>query len=127
PRAASRSRGRRARVTGAADPFGMLWAERPVRRTFLLWSIAAIALQFGYYGANSWLPSYLVKDLGVNIQSMGWYVAGTYTMMVVGKIITGYLADRLRTPRDVGRLGSAHGNLSAAAHFCRHAGQRGVS
>jgi AAHS family cis,cis-muconate transporter-like MFS transporter len=24
---------------------------------------------------------------------MGWYVAGTYTMMVVGKIITGYLAD----------------------------------
>ena len=42
---------------------------------------------------NSWLPSYLVKDLGVNLQSMGWYIAGTYTMMVVGKVITGYLAD----------------------------------
>lgn len=24
---------------------------------------------------------------------MGWYVAGTYTMMVVGKVATGYLAD----------------------------------
>jgi AAHS family cis,cis-muconate transporter-like MFS transporter len=76
-----------------ARPFRMLWADPSSRRTFLLWSLAAIALQFGYYGANSWLPSYLVKDLGVNVQSMGWYVAGTYTMMVLGKIITGYLAD----------------------------------
>jgi AAHS family cis,cis-muconate transporter-like MFS transporter len=77
----------------AASPFRTLWLERPLRRTFLLWTVAAIALQFGYYGANSWLPSYLVKDLGVNVQSMGWYVAGTYTMMVIGKIVTGYLAD----------------------------------
>lgn len=76
-----------------ASPFRLLWADPPLRRTFLLWTIAAIALQFGYYGANSWLPSYLVKDLGVKVQSMGWYVAGTYTMMVIGKIITGYLAD----------------------------------
>ena len=62
-------------VPHAVDSKGRL------RRTFLLWTVAAIALQFGYYGANSWLPSYLVKDLGVNVQSMGWYVAGTYTMM----------------------------------------------
>ncbi len=79
--------------TQAGGTFGMLWADRPVRRTFLLWTVTAIALQFGYYGANSWLPSYLVKDLNVNVQSMGWYVAGTYTMMVIGKIVTGYLAD----------------------------------
>jgi AAHS family cis,cis-muconate transporter-like MFS transporter len=80
---------------GGAGPstFSLLWNRPSVRRTFLLWSIAAVALQFGYYGANTWLPSYLVKDLGVNLQTMGWYVAGTYFMMVVGKIITGYLAD----------------------------------
>ena len=64
-----------------------------LRRTFLLWTVAAIALQFSYYGANSWLPSYLAKDLGVNAQSTGWYVACTYTMMVVGKVITGWLGD----------------------------------
>lgn len=75
------------------SPFTTLWADPALRRTFLLWTAAAIALQFGYYGANSWLPSYLVTDLGVNVQSMGWYVAGTYAMMVVGKILTGYLAD----------------------------------
>jgi AAHS family cis,cis-muconate transporter-like MFS transporter len=86
---------RRGPTGGAAgiSPFRALWADPPRRRTFLQWSVAAIALQFGYYGANSWLPSYLVKDLGVNVQSMGWYVAGTYTMMIIGKIITGYLAD----------------------------------
>src|SRR4029079_8360841 len=54
----------------------------------------AIALQFGYYGANTWLPSYLVKDLGVNLQSMGWYVALTYTMGFLGKVLCGWLADR---------------------------------
>lgn len=74
-------------------PFFVMWVDARLRSTFLLWSVAAIALQFGYYGANSWLPSYLVKDLGVSLQNTGWYVAGTYTMMVMGKIITGLLAD----------------------------------
>lgn len=79
--------------SAGASPLRTLWVDRSLRRTFLLWTVAATALQFGYYGANSWLPSYLVKDLRVNVQSMGWYVAGTYTMMVIGKIVTGYLAD----------------------------------
>lgn len=89
----SQDRNRAMPDAGGASTFTRLWADPATRRTFLLWSVAAIALQFGYYGANSWLPSYLVKDLGVNLQSMGWYVAGTYTMMVFGKILTGYLAD----------------------------------
>ena len=74
--------------------FAQLWREPALRRSFVLWTLTSIALQFGYYGANSWLPSYLVKDLHVNLQSMGWYVAGTYTMMIFGKVLTGYLADR---------------------------------
>jgi MFS transporter, AAHS family, cis,cis-muconate transporter len=73
--------------------FQVLWSDRSTRRTFLLWTATSIALQFGYYGANTWLPSYLVRDLGVNLQSMGWYIALTYTMMVLGKVLTGYLAD----------------------------------
>ena len=86
---------RRSAAPGIAriTPFAVLWKDPALRRTFLLWTVAAIALQFGYYGANTWLPSYLVKDLGANLQTMGWYVAGTYLMMVVGKIVTGYLAD----------------------------------
>jgi MFS transporter, AAHS family, cis,cis-muconate transporter len=78
-----------------SDPgvFAQLWREPALRRSFVLWTLTSIALQFGYYGANSWLPSYLVKDLHVDLQRMGWYVAGTYTMMVFGKVLTGYLAD----------------------------------
>jgi MFS transporter, AAHS family, cis,cis-muconate transporter len=83
---------RRARGAGAGT-FQLLWNNPVLRRTFILWSLTSIALQFGYYGANTWLPSYLVKDLGVNLQNMGWYVAATYTMGVVGKIVTGYVAD----------------------------------
>jgi AAHS family cis,cis-muconate transporter-like MFS transporter len=73
--------------------FAGLWRNPASRRSFILWTLTSIALQFGYYGANTWLPSYLVRELGVNLQNMGWYVAATYTMMSVGKIVTGYLAD----------------------------------
>jgi AAHS family cis,cis-muconate transporter-like MFS transporter len=79
--------------TTEATGFSGLWSNPLTRRNFLLWTLASIALQFGYYGANTWLPSYLVRDLGVNLQSMGWYVAATYTMMCLGKILTGYAAD----------------------------------
>jgi AAHS family cis,cis-muconate transporter-like MFS transporter len=34
-----------------------------------------------------------VKDLDINLQNMGWYVAATYAMGVLGKVITGFLAD----------------------------------
>jgi AAHS family cis,cis-muconate transporter-like MFS transporter len=77
----------------AAGGFTALLREPMIRSMFILWTLATIALQFGYYGANTWLPSYLVRDLGVNLEHTGWYMAGTYTMMCVGKVITGYLAD----------------------------------
>ena len=83
----------RAATVSTRVGFSGLWNDAAVWRTFVLWTITSIALQFGYYGANTWLPSYLVKDLHVNLQSMGWYVAATYTMMCLGKIVTGYFAD----------------------------------
>lgn len=76
------------------NEFALLWADKGIRSTFILWSLTSIALQFGYYGANTWLPSYLVKDMGVNLKNMGWYVAAMYTMMVIGKVLTGILADK---------------------------------
>jgi AAHS family cis,cis-muconate transporter-like MFS transporter len=74
-------------------PFGALWGDAPARRVFLLWSVASFCLQFGYYGATAWLPSYLAKDLHINVQNAGWYLAGTYTMTVLGKISVGCLSD----------------------------------
>jgi AAHS family cis,cis-muconate transporter-like MFS transporter len=77
------------------NEYAQLWANKPVRYTFIAWCFTAIALQFGYYGANIWLPSYLVKDLGVDLKSMGWFVAVTYGAMMLGKSAAGYLADRV--------------------------------
>lgn len=73
--------------------YARIWADRSTRRLFLLWCVTSIALQFGYYGANTWLPSYLVKDLGVNLKAMAWYMAATYSCMILGKVAAGYLAD----------------------------------
>jgi AAHS family cis,cis-muconate transporter-like MFS transporter len=85
---------RNARALAAtARPLAALLEDPAVLRTLLLWTVASIALQFGYYGANTWLPSYLVRDLGVSTQSMGWFVASTYSMTVVGKIVCGWLGD----------------------------------
>jgi len=75
------------------NEYAQIWKDKTIRRIFILWSITSIGLQFGYYGANTWLPSYLVKDLGVNLKNMGWYLAATYTCMILGKVITGYLGD----------------------------------
>jgi AAHS family cis,cis-muconate transporter-like MFS transporter len=88
---AARQKARTAEKT--VNEYTQIWKDKSVRRVFIFWSIASIALQFSYYGANTWLPSYLVRDLGVNLKNMGWYLAATYTCMIVGKVITGYLGD----------------------------------
>ncbi|GHT78073.1 MFS transporter [Actinomycetota bacterium] len=77
------------------NEYAKIWNNKSVRKVFLVWAIANIALQFGYYGANTWLPSYLVTDLGMDLKNMSLYIAGTYTAMVAGKILAGFLADRL--------------------------------
>ena len=88
---ASREAARKAGKRG--NEFAKVWADKSVRKIFIAWSLTAIALQFGYYGVNTWLPSYMVKELGVNLKNMGWYVASTYAATVVGKIVAGSLTD----------------------------------
>jgi AAHS family cis,cis-muconate transporter-like MFS transporter len=35
----------------------------------------------------------MVKELGVNLKNMGWFIASTYTATVMGKILAGWLGD----------------------------------
>ena len=109
-------------ATGNA--FREIWNSRPELRNLLLWTITTIALQFGYYGANSWLPSYLVKDLGVNLQSMGWYVAATYAMMMSARSSLAIVTSIAQDP--LGRIVSLDRRIPAARYPLRDAGQRGV-
>lgn len=77
------------------NQFAQLWANPQVRKFFLLWSLTSICLQYGYYGANTWLPSYMVRELGVDLKSMGWFLAATYSMGILSKPVVGWLGDKV--------------------------------
>jgi AAHS family cis,cis-muconate transporter-like MFS transporter len=62
-------------------------------RIFVLWTLTSCFLQFGYYGVNNWLPTYIVNELNFNFTTMTGYLVGTYLAMILGKIVAGYLAD----------------------------------
>lgn len=86
-----------------------IWRDKRVRKYFLLWMVTSTLLQFGYFGVNTWLPSYVATELGVNFKSMTNYIVGTYTAAIVGKVVTGWLADRFgrRVMFAVGGLATA--------------------
>lgn len=70
-----------------------IFADPGRRRIFILWTLTSCFLQFGYYGVNNWLPTYIVNELDFNFTTMTGYLVGTYVAMILGKIIAGYLAD----------------------------------
>ena len=94
---AARAAARAAALQGAKkeNEFAAIWRDKKVRFTFIIWAVASFGLQYGYYGANTWLPSYLVKDLGVNLKNMGWFLAATYSMGIISKPIVGWLGDKI--------------------------------
>jgi AAHS family cis,cis-muconate transporter-like MFS transporter len=82
--------------TAASRPTGQwsaVLASPGQRRIFILWTLTSCFLQFGYYGVNNWLPTYLVSELAFDFTRMTGYLIGTYVAMIVGKIVAGYLAD----------------------------------
>jgi AAHS family cis,cis-muconate transporter-like MFS transporter len=70
-----------------------VFATSQRRKVFALWTLTSCFLQFGYYGVNNWLPTYIVNELEFNFTAMTGYLVGTYVAMILGKIIAGYLAD----------------------------------
>jgi AAHS family cis,cis-muconate transporter-like MFS transporter len=70
-----------------------VFASPQRRRIFVLWTLTSCFLQFGYYGVNNWLPTYVVSELKFDFTKMTGYLVGTYVAMIFGKIVAGYLAD----------------------------------
>lgn len=93
----------------AQSTWKLIFQDKANRRMFLLWALTAGFLQFGYYGVNNWMPSYLESELGMKFKEMTSYMVGTYTAMILGKILAGYMADRLgrRFTYAFGAIGSA--------------------
>ncbi|MEL7935926.1 MFS transporter [Pseudomonas delhiensis] len=86
-----------------------LLGEPATRRMFLLWALTSCFLLFGYYGTNNWMPSYLESELGMNFKSMTGYMVGTYTAMILGKVVAGMASDYFgrRATFAAGAIGSA--------------------
>ncbi|WP_421546869.1 MFS transporter [Pseudomonas sp. QD4] len=102
PRTWTRSKG--------AGTFRQIWNDPAANRMFIFWALTACFLQFGYFGVNNWMPSYLEGELGIKFKSMTTYMVGTYTAMIVGKILAGIAADKFGR-----RATFAFGTLSTAA------------
>lgn len=75
--------------------FKLIFQDKRNRNMFILWALTAGFLQFGYYGVNNWMPSYLESELGMKFKEMTAYMVGTYTAMILGKILAGFMADKL--------------------------------
>jgi AAHS family cis,cis-muconate transporter-like MFS transporter len=79
--------------TEQKNQWQVIFADRGYRKSFILWTLTAGFLQFGYYGVNNWLPTYVVNELKFDFRQMTGYLVGTYLAMILGKIVAGYLAD----------------------------------
>ncbi len=66
-----------------ASQWKAVFASPRQRRVFVLWSLTACFLQFGYYGVNNWLPTYLVNELGFNFTTMTGYATAAFIPVIV--------------------------------------------
>ncbi|WP_180036647.1 MULTISPECIES: MFS transporter [unclassified Acinetobacter] len=96
-------------VAKSESTWKMIFQDKRNRNMFILWALTAGFLQFGYYGVNNWMPSYLESELGMKFKEMTAYMVGTYTAMILGKILAGYMADKLgrRFTYAFGAIGTA--------------------
>ncbi|WP_284036563.1 MFS transporter [Neobacillus sp. 114] len=86
-----------------------IFKEPKLRSIFIFWIFTSTFLQFGFYGVGTWLPTYLVEDLGFDFKKMTGYLVGTYTALIFGKILAGWLADLIgrRAVYAIGGLSTA--------------------
>ncbi|MFC6300266.1 MFS transporter [Pseudomonas sp. CCM 7893] len=80
--------------TGPKEKYKQIFSDPMAGRMFILWAITAAFLQFGNYGVNNWMPSYLEGELGMKFNLMTTFLVGSYSAMIVGKVIAGVAADR---------------------------------
>lgn len=83
------------KTTQAESTWKLIFQDKKNRNMFILWALTAGFLQFGYYGVNNWMPSYLESELGMKFKEMTAYMVGTYTAMILGKVLAGFMADKL--------------------------------
>lgn len=64
-------------------------------RNFYFMSILLFCHQSIYWGTNTWLTTFLVKQHGLNIKEMGFFVSAPYIIAVFATLIGGLLMDKV--------------------------------
>ena len=86
-------------AAGPKHPVGMLDVFQLFRYP-IMWVCAGI--QFVRFGVatsfNFWLPSLLVADRGLSLQTAGFITAMSFALIAPSNAIGGYVSDRLRNP-----------------------------
>lgn len=73
----------------------------PLRRTTLLGTLMAALVLTGYWGAMTWLPTYLTTERGLPSESMTWFVTILNIGIFLGYNGFGLLADRIGRRRTI--------------------------
>ncbi|OYN95579.1 MFS transporter [Enemella evansiae] len=69
--------------------------ERGYARVTVLASIVASLAFIAYYGASTWLPSYLINERGLSSRTVGVFMTVLNLGMFLGYFAFGWLADRI--------------------------------
>lgn len=72
-----------------------------LRVTTILGTLAATCALVGYWGANTWIPTYLIKERGLGTASMTAFVILLNVGMFTGLHFFGWLGDRIGRDRAV--------------------------
>lgn len=87
-----------------------LFSNKRAVKYLVLWTIASFALAFGYYGINTWMPTYLASELGLDFRKMTTFMIATFASGLLGRLVIGFIADKWGR-----RLAYSLGTIVAAA------------
>ncbi|NML87571.1 MFS transporter [Sphingobium sp. TB-6] len=87
-------------VGNQAVSLSEIFSQGRWRRTLLATSIAACALT-GYWGTNTWLPTYLVRERGLDPAAMTTFLIVMNIGMFVGYQFFGFVADRMGAKKTI--------------------------
>ena len=97
---------------------------RALLRSRNLYAICAMYFAFGYglYFYFTWLPTYLIKELGFSLLSGGLFAALPFLLAGIADIVGGWLTDFLTRQRGLepAAVTSASAHSSRARHFSSH-------
>lgn len=65
------------------------------RRRTIIATLAAVCAFIGFYGASTWLPSYLSTDRGLDPRQVSLFMTILNLGMFVGYIVFGWIADKI--------------------------------